>query len=507
VGGELLYLPVLFVAAWRLRAMRPGAPSFLRKVLWFHLAFGAIALLGGIWTETLRRATDEPPGTHGEAAMLVLVVGAIAFEILSLRWLYRHRETLPLAFHNLAPNHAGSTSEIAGSAPGPRAVPGIPYPPESARHATLAAVLTAVSLLLGLPLLSGALMAIGTWLADERQARFGGLGPVELAIVLALGGLILGLAGTGTYLGLAARRQIAAAPRGMHGLRRATFALLAWPLVVLSIAGLIPIGRLFYTSYYGLLLGLGTSMVLAEVYCRFAWRWVRGAERADSAAPRGCPAWMRGFGVAGMIAAAVVVTPVTALSLSRQIRASLPPPIHVLRGDPAAAERPADARGSLQFGLASAPRSIVYVETTLLREGVLHTAPISTCHVLNTALENAESSLLLRVLPPQPGALDAVQWEWLTSAGDSSQTYRHVDSRTAGIAWAPVAIPQRTSINVGAPFEVEILRGRGADGATWTVHLRLSSEALVPGVPVGGAVVGEGRSWSDTAHRLHPEPR
>jgi len=97
-SGEFLVLVLLAIGGWKLRALRPAAPTWLQWSLGLHLGLIVLALAGYAWLAVL--ATELLPNSPapslnvGDGLILVMVLASLTFEISALVWLRRHRATL-----------------------------------------------------------------------------------------------------------------------------------------------------------------------------------------------------------------------------------------------------------------------------------------------------------------------------------------------------------------------------------------------------------------------------
>jgi len=215
--GEFLVLVLLAIGGWKLRAFNSGAPTWLRWAIGLHLLWMLLATAGYLWIGVLESELlpDAPLEqlSLGDGLLLAVALASVVFEISALVWLCRNREKLGHVLRTTS-RPAAPRATIAIS---PDAL--VPPPPSSwSKLAIIGAALVGISLPLPLLLLAAMVM------------RWGGIGPLELALALVsvgLGGL------TGTLLGWISLSSIRSSKGSLHGLPLAVFAALTWPLLLL----------------------------------------------------------------------------------------------------------------------------------------------------------------------------------------------------------------------------------------------------------------------------------
>ena len=262
--GETFVTAVLIAGGIKLRNLKRSGPPLIIGAVCLHLACLCLAILGVIWLELLKRGhapEADAPLPMGEAVYHAIAVASMVFEIWSLAWLRRNATRLREIFDAAAP----ALTPAKATKPG------------TARHATLSAVLTAISFALGMPLLAGVVF-LGLML--QQNANLPGLGPAELAIAATNIALIVGLGLGGLLTGLGALHQVRLSGGLIHGLKRALFSTLTWPALTLSglvalatsasLGGFVVGGRAFAFNFVltaALALAADTLLVFG------VWRW------------------------------------------------------------------------------------------------------------------------------------------------------------------------------------------------------------------------------------------
>lgn len=279
--GEAVGTVILVVGGLLLRVCRRSGPGWLRLGLGVHLAMVLVAVGTSVWADTLGpQVEDESEMSPGDLLLVVVVLGALAFEVMAFGWLWWRADALDARLEQV---RLGRTEEVG------RRLNRITNP--TVRHATLAMVLTGASLGLGSwgLMLAGASAAqwlvppevVTPWMpmAWARLMHWLTWGSVVTSVLAVAGGVLGGRA-------VQAWRQ-AGAPVG--GGARAVFAVLAWPLMVGM--GLILLGvgwLLFHVTGPGLLwmgLSLGAALVVGKVGMRFGMRQLLN----PSGSPRSLP--------------------------------------------------------------------------------------------------------------------------------------------------------------------------------------------------------------------------
>ncbi len=317
--GELVGAVIFVLGGIRLRRLRPSGPRLISTAVWTHLAAVAIALLGGIWVEMLNRhsmAEAEVAMPLGEAVLVVLALASLVFEIWAWVWLRRHAPRLNAIFATAAP------ATRLGKPPAERL----------GRRATISAVLSMVSLMLGLPYL-GAVVFMGAVL--RMQAPSVGFGPPEF-VIMAINFLLVVACGLGGFLpGWWTLRDIRAAGGQGRGLKRALLATLAWPALLTLVAVALAVSALlggYLPNGRGFVWKMGVTTILSTtagvLLVLAAWRWARAIPRGQ----RGAQAWR----VAGVA---------TLLLLAPSLPVSLWSGMMTVRGAPGSA--PAAAQAAL----------------------------------------------------------------------------------------------------------------------------------------------------------------
>jgi len=148
---------------WKLRALRPSAPVWVKTGLWLHLAWAAVTLVAIFLVEDLMEKLGSSGPLErilpGEALLAALGVAAFVFEISGLVWLSRHAALL------------ASLCRLTAVPQGPHGTRVLPTAPAFSLKAVWGAVLAGLALLLvGGPL---ALAILGG----------GGLGPREFLLL------------------------------------------------------------------------------------------------------------------------------------------------------------------------------------------------------------------------------------------------------------------------------------------------------------------------------------
>jgi tRNA A-37 threonylcarbamoyl transferase component Bud32 len=491
VLGDLIGTGLLVTGAWMLRGLRPSAPRVLALAIWLRLALFPLVLLGLVWIEKLaptpESATPTPPL---ELLGLIVGVGGLAFEVAALTWLYRHRDILQACLVRGGPATPNAMSAPAAFGPPPATVP----------YASLSAILTSLSLALGLPVASG----LGMWIVALRvNPRTGGFGPFEVGLSLGLAAIVFGLGAAGLLSGLRALRRIREAGQALYGTRRAVLGAFGWPLALVAIAAHLGAGFAFFRLCDTALMAAVITFVFAlgstELAIRGAWRWISQTSPGQPGAQP--PAWTHGLATVMVVATAIALFPPAAVSFGNALRASLPPMVVTLTGDPGVPPDTASDRSAMQLSLGCPPRSIVRVQTALLQGDQLLRSPLSEFHFVNPQLEASDHSLLIRMLAADPGGGTSAtgQWELVARADHHTHTYGYSAEETRDVRWTPVGIPSIEPAPVGKSTDVEILRGSAPDGTAWSVRLMIHSDPLVPAIDVGEkTLLAPGNDWSAT---------
>ncbi|MCW5553650.1 MAG: protein kinase [Verrucomicrobiae bacterium] len=215
-AGEFFVLILLAVGGWKLRGLNPSAPAWLKCSIWLHLGLIVLAIGGYLWVGVLESdlLPDAPvPSLNiADGLMLAVALASIVFEVSALVWLRRNRELLGNILRSAA-RPAARRETIAVS---PGAITTVA--PSWSKLSIIGAILVGVSL--PFPVL----------LIVAMIGHRGGIGPIELMLLLASVGLF-GM--TGTLLGWISLSNIRASAGRLLGLPLAGFAALTWPLLLL----------------------------------------------------------------------------------------------------------------------------------------------------------------------------------------------------------------------------------------------------------------------------------
>ncbi len=273
IVGELAVVVMLGAGGWKLRALRVSGPRLIRAGIWTHLFLCGVVVALAMWHEALRKA---PSGDIQPGEMLLACAGlaGLAFEISALIWLRRHSHRLARIFAASAPQSEDAMAEVAMTAP----TDGV------ARHATVGAALTAVSVVLGLVALGFGVLVAELWVRRGGNPWSGsGAGLAEWVPALLYLLLVGGSGVVGSALGWSALLEIRESQKRLGGVGRGLFAGLAWPLMLVEMAILTGLGWLLSREDGGFwwmsLIALAGALALAEVMVRSAWRWVRKIPR------------------------------------------------------------------------------------------------------------------------------------------------------------------------------------------------------------------------------------
>lgn len=214
--------------------------------------------------------------THEGLFALIWIPVSLAVSTLLIRrvqgWVKGDAATLGSGETGAKPS---SPAELAGGA---KDVSGV----DTAKFSSAAALWTGISLVLGA--VAAAYINMVVEMSKTRPII-----PGSLQLIVVFGFLIVGVpAFLGTGFGVSALREIRASAGRMHGLLRAIFGALAWPILVLGVLAFLSLhsylsvgsGRSMPSSIFYLVVGV--PLLLADmVMIRGIHGWVLGARQAD----------------------------------------------------------------------------------------------------------------------------------------------------------------------------------------------------------------------------------
>ncbi len=489
VIGELAVVITLGVGGWKLRALQVSGPRLLRAGIWAHLVLGVVLVTLVVWLETVRRVPSAEGIAPGEALLAVAGLAAMVFEISALIWLRRHAHRLAVIFAEEAPSSVDAAAEVAMTAP----TVGV------ARYATLGAILTALSVVLGLAAIGGGALLGVSWYQNRLDHGPGfGLGWVDMVLAL-VGVPVVGGGGVvGLILGWSSLREVKRSGGTLGGVGRGMWAGLAWPLILAELAVLVGLGWMFHRVGGGFwvmfLITLVGAMAVAEWMVRSTWRWVRGipaGQRMGRLSGSG-----RGLVVGSVLAAVVTLFPAYSVGWTNYLRSQVPEMVAVVR--------PAD--GGPRNGdwvAVYPPRSIVKLSATVYRDGVLQAEPRFEAHVLNGSVwESVEAPIHLENAVDGDGHY----WGgWRLNVVTERHTVAYTSSAewSRRVLWQPPASGRELRIAVNRMDEAVVLVGRVLgpvpEGPEWQVRLKIRVEPLPPNYMFEGAIAGQGDDWEKTA--------
>ena len=485
VVGELAVVVTLMLGGWKLRALQVSGPRLLRAGIWAHLVMGGVLVMLAIWLETVRRVPAAEDSTPGELLLAVAGLGAMVFEISALVWLRRHAHRLAVIFAEAAPSSADAAAEVAMTAP----TVGV------ARHATLGAILTALSVVFGLAAIGGGALLGVSWYQNWLNQGAGfGLGWVEMA--LALLGLLVVVGGgvVGAILGWSALREVKGSGGTLGGVGRGMWAGLAWPLILAEMGMLVGLGWMFHRVGGGFwvmfLIARVGALAVAEGMVRSTWRWVRGTpsgQRVGRLSGSG-----RGLVVGSVLAAVVTLFPAYSVGWTHYLMSQVPEMVAVVR--------PADGgpgQGDLQVEYP--PRSIVRLTATVYRDGVLQAEPRFDAHVLNGSVwESVEAAIRVEKAVDGEGHFWG-GWQMKVMTEPHTVAYTASAELSRRVLWQPPASGPELRVAVNMMDEAIVLVGRDPEGPEWQVRLKVRVEPLPPNYLFEGAIAGQGEDWEKTA--------
>jgi hypothetical protein len=459
-----------------------------------------LAILGNIWVEMLNRKgmeEAEAAMSLGEAILVILALGSLVFEIWSLVWLRRNASRLSEIFATAAPA-------------GPH---GKPSAQRLVRRATLSAVLTIVSLILGAPFLAG---TVFMGMVLRLQSPSVSFGPPEFVLVVSNVLLVVAFGLAGFLPGWWTLRDIRTAGGQGRGLKRALLATLTWPALLMLVAvalavaallgGYLPNGRGFLWKMSVTTLvttAAGVLLVLAT------WRWARAMPRGQKA------------GMAWMVAGGA-----TLLLLAPSLPIALWSGMMTVRGTPGAA--PAVARATLQTypnqppsaessrafnGLLQVPpRHVLLLSARLWSNGVAVPVNNLTAYVVAPRHHTHRDLLSWRILAVGEPANRGAGWNVTVGGGSNPMLYPPAQGAERP-DWKLAEFPGVVQLAAGETRTVRMLRGAGlapaGNSVDWetTLEMELIKPSLEEESLNEESVVAAGSAWQPRITVLAGAPR
>ncbi len=486
VVGDGVLVGLMFAGGLKLRALRVAGPRMIAGAIWGRIGLGVVVLgLVGLVERLGTSGVEEELGiTPADGLLAVTGVAAMVFEVASLVWLRRNRHRLALVFARSAPASEDAAMEVALTAP----VEGV------AGRATLAAVLTSLSVVFGLAGMGGGSMLVMAWVQD-RMGNVGGLGPVEIAMGL-VGLVVVGGGGvTGAVLGWGALRAIRESGRKLGGLGRGLVAALAWPVVLVEALVLVVAGWVFFrvggATMLTMLLALVAALGAAELVVRGVWRWVCGVRPGQRAGR--LPGSARGLVVGSALVVFAALFPAYSVSWANHLRSRIPAMEVVMRPDGGVT-----GGGVGEWAVGYPPRGIVWVTATVYRDGVQLAEPRYTAHVVNGSVWESDAGVL-RVAGSEALGGEVGVWRLEVGTGRHTVAFRSAAEDSRGVWWRGVTGGgEGVTVGVGSTAEVRVLEGESGE-TRWEVRVGVRVEPLSPEYLFEGALAGEGLDWRKTA--------
>ncbi|HOB97870.1 MAG TPA: protein kinase, partial [Verrucomicrobiota bacterium] len=294
--GRFLGVVLLLVGGFKLRGLRRDALRWVRQGIWLHLSMLAVRGVGLTWADALNRMAATPTLTPWMIASAILGLGTLAWEIASLVWLHRHAPVL----HPLL---------------------GLPAPRDTARHATAAALWTGLSVAMA-AVVTGVFLAapqVAAWQWGEPFPLYRLGSPGSPGGLLIYCGVLCGVvvcAVNGMRRAWQALREIRSAQGRIDGVKRAVFAVAAWPMLLAmggaTIAGTVALVQLSRGGLATVAVSVLISLVIGEVILGRTWRWAMGGASGDK--PGRMPGWVHRWVVGGQLLAIAVFVPIIAIA-------------------------------------------------------------------------------------------------------------------------------------------------------------------------------------------------
>ncbi|HEY9172885.1 MAG TPA: serine/threonine-protein kinase [Verrucomicrobiae bacterium] len=498
--GEFVAAVIFVIGGIKLRRLRSAGPRLISTAIWIHIVAVTIALLGNIWIDVLNRKGMEDAEAaipFGEAIFVILALASMVFEIWSLVWLHRNASRLNEIFAAAAP-----ATQL-----------GKPPKERLARRATLAAVFTIVSLILGMPFLGG---AVFMGMVLRLQSPSVSFGPPEFVLMVSNVVLVVALGLAGFLPGWWTLRDIRSAGGQGGGFKRALLATLAWPtlltLVAVALAvaaglgGYLPNGRGFIwkMSVTTLLATtIGVVLVLA------AWRWGRAIPRGQKAGK----AWL-----VGGVAALLLLPPSLPISLwsgmmtVRSAPGSAPAmakaTLQTYPNQPSAAESDRVFNGLLQVP----PRHVLLLNARLWSNGVALPVSNLTAYVVAPRHHTHRDMLSWRILAVGDPANRGAGWNVAVGGGSNPILYPPAQGAERP-DWKLAEFPGVVQLAPGETRSVRMLRGAdlspSGESVAWeaTLEMQLIKPAMEQESLNEESVVAAGSDWQPRVTVLAGAPR
>ena len=478
--GRFLGVLSLLVGGFKLRGLRPDALRWVRRGIGLRLAMFVVRGVGLTWADALDRMVGTPTLTPWMIASAILGLGTLAWEIASLVWLHRFAPVL----HPLL---------------------GLPAPRGTARHATVAALWTGLSLAM-VTVVTGVFLAAPQvaarqWGEPFPLYRLGSPGsPGGLLIYCGVLGGVVVCAVKGMKRAWQALREIRAAQGRIDGIKRAVFGMAAWPVLLVmggaTIAGTVALLQLSRGGLATVAVAVMISLVIGELVVGGTWRWAMGS--ALGANPGRMPGWVHRWVVGGQLLAIAVFVPIVAIALPQV--GQWPEP--KLPSDDSLATDGSDGRvgGVIRFSFTIPHGQVAVLELVTRSNGV--TTPIPNLAAYALAPADRGSAAVFRFRPDRPdhgGGVARQPWliEIATRGGNAS---------AGGLDLPAPLVPSvgGRSMNMRLAPETEFTSWMVPESElppNGLVGLRVRTQAhgFRAGLPGSSGAVGAGTNWVNAA--------
>jgi len=344
-----------------------------------------------------------PTFTPWMIASAILGLGTLAWEIASLVWLHRHAPVL----HPLL---------------------GLPAPRDTARHATAAALWTGLSVAMA-AVVTGVFLAapqVAAWQWGEPFPLYRLGSPGSPGGLLIYCGVLCGVvvcAVNGMRRAWQALREIRSAQGRIDGVKRAVFAVAAWPMLLAmggaTIAGTVALVQLSRGGLATVAVSVLISLVIGEVILGRTWRWAMGGASGDK--PGRMPGWVHRWVVGGQLLAIAVFVPIIAIAWPQV--GQWPEP--KLPSDDSLAANGSDGRlgGMIRFSFTIPLGQVAVLELVTRSNGV--TTPIPNLAAYALAPADGGATAVFQFRPDRPdheGGVGRQPWliEIATHGGNAS---------------------------------------------------------------------------------------
>jgi hypothetical protein len=331
----------------------------------------------------------------------------------------------------------------------------------------------------------------------------GGLGGVEIALLVGLLAGVVGLGIAGAWVGGRSLASLRTAAVPVGGIRRVVLGVFGWLLVLLGGWVATSVGAVAYrlevVPFAAAAIGGVAGVLVVEVVLRVLWRRciaVTAAQRLGYA-----PAWIHAVAFLAVLAVIASLAPACTVALQHLIRISLPNLEVIVRPDSHAGTATRVKPSEMRMDLEVPGRSLVWLETSLWRNGLPVEGPHPVVHVVNGGFEGAAGMFRVRTLDSDGSPAEG-GWGFVVELGERAVTGAGLAVPGGPAAWSLRGDVQTFHVTAGHPARWVMLEGRSAEGAAWSVFLEVRVEPLSPAFLGDAAVAGEGRDWEPTARGL-----